>query len=90
MGRVVCGTRKVRGSIDRLPKPQTTFDMTIVVAIDGDETSEDEEVGNRATEAGPESIPSTRLGVGTGVAQKPVGRISPEDTDHCHKADYDE
>ena len=65
-------TRKIWGAFDRLPKSQTSFDVTVVVAVDGDDATEDEEVRNRATEPRPESIPRARLGIGTGVTQEPV------------------
>jgi hypothetical protein len=70
---------EVRSAVDRLPKSEAPFDVAIVVSVDGDEAAKDEEVGNRATEARPESVPGSRLGIGTGVPQKPVGRVSPED-----------
>jgi hypothetical protein len=64
--------------------------VAIVVAIDGDEAAQDEEVRNRATEAGPEPVPGSRLVIRTGVPQKPVGRVNPEDRYEYEEADEDE
>ena len=72
MCRMVCRARKIWGAFDRLPKSQTSFDVAIVVAVDGDDAAEDEEVRNRTTEARPESVPGTGLGIRTGVTQEPV------------------
>jgi hypothetical protein len=51
MCRMMGRARKIGGALDRLPEAQTSFDVAIVVAIDGDDASEDEEVRNRTTEA---------------------------------------
>jgi hypothetical protein len=64
--------------------------VAIVVTVDGDDAAEDQEVRNRTTKARPESIPSSRLGVRTRVAQEPVGRVSPEDNYEYQETDYDE
>jgi hypothetical protein len=64
--------------------------VAIVVAVDGDDAAKDEEVRNRTTEAGPEPVPGSRLGIRTGVAQEPVRRVSPEDNDEYQEGDYGE
>jgi hypothetical protein len=46
--------------------------MAIVVAVDRDDAAEYQEIRDRTTEAGPESIPRTGLGIRTGVTQEPV------------------
>jgi hypothetical protein len=61
--------------------------VAVVVAVDGDDAAEDEEVRNRTTETGPESIPSTRLGIRTGVTQEPVSRINPEENYEYQETD---
>jgi hypothetical protein len=63
--------------------------VAVVVAVDGDDAAEDEEVRNRTTETGPESIPSTRLGIRTGVTQEPVSRINPEENYEYQETDPD-
>src|SRR5271157_4559186 len=59
--------------------------MTIVVAVDGDEAAQDQEVGNRTPEAGPEPVPGPGLGISTGVPQEPMGRVSPVDDYENHE-----
>jgi len=82
--------RKIWGALDWLPKSQTSFDVTIVVAVDRDDAAKDEEVRNRTAKARPESIPGTRFGIGTGVAQEPMSRVGPEDNYDYQEADCDQ
>src|ERR1700677_4130075 len=64
--------------------------MAIVVAVHGDEAAQDEEVRNRATEAGPESVPGSRLSIRTGVAQKPGRRVTQADRYDYEESDENE
>lgn len=51
MRRMMLGAGQIRSPFDRLAQSETSFDVTIVVAVNRDDAAEDQEVGDRPAEA---------------------------------------
>jgi hypothetical protein len=64
--------------------------VAVVVSVDGDDAAQDQEVRDRATETGPESVPRSRFGVRSGVSEEPMSRVRPEDDHDNDDTDDDE
>jgi hypothetical protein len=66
-------TNDVRSSFDgMLSEPPAMFDMAIVLLEIRDEATEDQEIGNGATEPTPKPIPGTGLLIRPTEVQEPV------------------
>src|ERR1700683_617413 len=81
---------KIRSSFDRPPKSETSFDVAVVVPVDGDDAAKNEKIGNRSTKTRPDPIPGARLGIRARVVQEPMRGISPKENDKYGAADNDE